>query len=77
MMRQDQQMPGRSDAPVIADAAETSSVETAVAIDRAVAINDDPEVAEALDQAALAADQTVSRVGWLRSLLRRLFARSA
>ena len=76
-MGQDRAVAGASSSPMIADAAEASSVETAVAIDRAAAINDDPQVAEALDQAALAADQTVSRVGWLRGFLHRCFARWA
>ena len=77
MTEQDHGTPLDSPAPLVATAAEASSAETAAAIDRAAAINEDPEVAEVLDQAALAADQTVSRVGWLRSFLRRLFERSA
>jgi hypothetical protein len=60
--------------PLIAGSAEASSVETAAAIDQAVEKNDDPEVAEILDDAALAAQQTVSRVGWLRGTLNRLFS---
>jgi len=63
--------------PVVAGAAEASSVETAQAIHKAAAENDDPEVAESLDRAAIAAEQTVSRVGWLRSVMDRLFLRSA
>jgi hypothetical protein len=59
--------------PLVASAAETSSVETAAAIDRAAEKNDDPEVAEALDAASIAAEQTVGRVGWLRSVMQRLF----
>ena len=38
--------------PLIAGSAEASSVETAAAIDQAVEKNDDPEVAEILDDAA-------------------------
>ena len=63
--------------PLIAGSAEASSVETAAAIDQAAEKNDDPEVAEILDDAALAAQQTVSRVGWLRGTLNRLFSRTA
>ena len=63
--------------PLIAGSAEASSVETAAAIDQAVEKNDDPEVAAILDDAALAAQQTVSRVGWLRRTLNRLFSRPA
>jgi len=62
---------------LIADAAADSSADTAAAIDRAAEVNEDPEVGEILDHAAMAADQTVSRVGWLRSFLHRFFARSA
>jgi hypothetical protein len=63
--------------PLVAGAAETSSVETAAAIGRAAEMNDDPEVAEVLDEAAIAAEATVGRVGWLRSVVERLFARPA
>jgi hypothetical protein len=62
--------------PSIADAAAASSAETAAAIDRAAAVNDDPAVGEILEHAALKADQTVSRVGWLRRFLHRFFAPS-
>ena len=64
-----------SPAPSVADAAAASSAETAAAIDRATAVNDDPEVGAALADAAVVADQTVSRVGWLRGFLHRLFRR--
>ena len=77
MTGQDHAVPLDSPAALVATAAEAASVETAAAIDRAAAINDDPEVAEVLDEAALTAEQAVGRVGWLRSFLRRLFARSA
>lgn len=61
--------------PLVAGAAEASSVEAAAAIDRAAEKNDDPEVAEVLDEASIAAEQTVGRVSWLRSVVQRLFAR--
>ena len=52
-------------------------METAAAIDRAAEKNEDPEVADVLDEAALAAQQTVGRVGWVRRTLDRLFGRPA
>jgi len=73
---QDQDQDHESAAPLVADAAASSSAETVEAIDRAIARNDDPAVGEILDDAALAADKTVSRVGWLRGFLHRLFSRS-
>ena len=60
--------------PLIAGAAEASSEQTAAAIDGAARKNDDPEVAEVLDEAA-AAQTTVGRTGWLHSKLTRLFGR--
>jgi hypothetical protein len=66
-----------SAAPTVADAAASSSAETAAAIDRAIVENDDPAVGEILDDAALAADKTLSRVGWLQGFLHRLLSRSA
>ena len=62
-------------APLIAGAAAASSAETADAIDRAAAKNEDPEVAAILDDAALNADKTVSRVSWLRRIVDRVFSR--
>jgi hypothetical protein len=56
----------------VADAASAAADETVEAIDVAAQENRDPVVAKALDDAALKADKTVTRVGWLRSLLRRL-----
>jgi hypothetical protein len=56
-----------------ADAAHAASIETAEAIEQAAKVNDDPEVAEVLDDAAVKADQASSRVGWLRGLLHRRF----
>jgi hypothetical protein len=63
--------------PLVAGAAEASSVETAQAIHEAAARNEDPQVAETLDRAANAAEQTVGRVGWLRGVIDRLFSRQA
>jgi len=57
----------------VADAASAAAEETVAAIDAAAHENRDPVVAKALDDAALKADKTVSRVGWLRALVRRLF----
>ena len=62
-------------AQLIAGAAAASSAETADAIDRAADKNEDPEVAAILDDAALNADKTVSRVSWLRRFVDRLFSR--
>ncbi len=56
----------------VAEAASAAAEETVEAIDVAAQENRDPVVAKALDDAALKADKTVSRVGWLRSLMRRL-----
>jgi hypothetical protein len=57
---------------VVADAAGAAAEETAEAIDAAAEKNRDPVVARALDDAAMKADKTDSRVGWLRALVRRL-----
>lgn len=54
-----------------ADAAHAASIETAEAIEEAAKVNDDPKVAEVLDDAAVKADQASTRVGWLRGLLHR------
>jgi hypothetical protein len=56
----------------VAEAATAAAEETADAIEVAAKENRDPVVAKALDDAALKADKTVSRVGWLRALIRRL-----
>jgi hypothetical protein len=56
----------------VAEAASAAAEETVDAIHAAAEENRDPVVAKALDDAALKADKTVSRVGWLRALLRRL-----
>ncbi len=57
---------------MIAQAAQTSAEETADAIDVAAEVNEDPQVADALAVAALHADKTVSRVGWIRSFVTRV-----
>lgn len=61
-----------------AEASVAASVETADAIAEAAELNEDPQVAEALEHATLAADTSVVRVSWLarswgklRSTLRR------
>lgn len=56
-----------------ADSAHDASIETAEAIEEAASVNDDPDVAAALEDAALKADQAKSRMGWLRGLLHRRF----
>jgi hypothetical protein len=60
---------------VIAQAAQASADDTVAAIDAAAELNEDPQVAEALDDAALQADKTSSRVGWLRGFISRVFSR--
>ncbi|HWC70360.1 MAG TPA: hypothetical protein VG993_04275 [Actinomycetota bacterium] len=62
-------------AETVVEAASAASQRTADAIDRAAETNDDPEVATILEDAAASADATVSRVGWLRAAVRRLFRR--
>jgi hypothetical protein len=56
----------------VAEAAGAAADETVEAIDAAAQENRDPVVAKALDDAAMKADKTVSRVGWLRALVHRL-----
>jgi hypothetical protein len=58
-----------------ADASLSASTEAAAAIERAAEKNEDPEVAVELQSAAIAADSTVGRVGWLRAMVHRLFGR--
>jgi hypothetical protein len=60
---------------IVADAAHASSDATVDAIEEAARVNEDPVVAEALDEAALNATTTQSRIGWLRDRVRRLFSR--
>jgi hypothetical protein len=57
---------------VIAEAAQAAAEETVEAIDAAAEINQDPAVEDALEEAALKADKTSGRVGWLRSFVGRL-----
>ncbi|HET9723199.1 MAG TPA: hypothetical protein VFR44_05075, partial [Actinomycetota bacterium] len=59
-----------------AEAALAATQETAEAIERAAERNDDPSVAEALEEAATHADTAATRVGWLRGVIRRVFGRS-
>ena len=56
-----------------AEAAYTSAERTIGAIEEAAAKNDDPEVAAILDEAAVNADTTATRVGWLRQMFRKAF----
>ena len=65
------ELPGQH-GEVIAQAAQAAAEETVEAIDAAAEINDDPAVERALEDAALKADKTTSRVGWLRSFVGRL-----
>ena len=60
-----------------ADSAHAATVETAEAIEEAAKVNEDPEVAEVLDDAAVKADQAASRTGWLRRLIHRRSGRKA
>jgi len=59
-----------------ADSAHSAAQQTVAAIDEAARVNDDPAVADVLADAAVKADQTSARVGWLRRLLHRRFQRS-
>ena len=60
------------------EASLTSSEETVAKIEMASGMNQDPGVAEVLEDAAVSADATATRVGWLRSLVRRFrFERAA
>ncbi len=62
-------------AELAVEASESSLREAVAHIERAAQKNDDPAVARELHGAALAADTTAARVGWLRSTLARLFRR--
>lgn len=59
------------------EASESSLREATAHIERAAEQNDDPAVAQELRNAAVAADTTTARVGWLRATLRRLFRRQS
>jgi hypothetical protein len=56
---------------IATEASLASSEETVAKIEMASEMNQDPGVAEVLEDAAVAADATATRVGWLRSLVRR------
>jgi hypothetical protein len=64
------------DPTVVADGAAAASAQTLDAIERAAERNEDPEVAEILEDASIAADTTLVRIGWVRSLVHRLFGTS-
>ena len=72
-------MPDRSHIMNLAAEASVSSSEEAVAkIEMATEVNEDPAVAEVLEDAAVAADTTATRAGWLRALVKHLgFDRAA
>jgi hypothetical protein len=55
-----------------AGAAADASERAVDAIERAAEKNDDPTVADELRDAALHAESAATRVGWLRSLIRRI-----
>ncbi len=57
---------------LVAEATEASAKDTARAINEAAELNEDPVVAEALDDAALKAHTTTHRAGWLHAFLGRL-----
>jgi Tfp pilus assembly protein PilX len=59
------------------EASESSLREATAHIERAAEKNDDPAVAKELHGAAIAADSTTARVGWLRATLSRLFRRQS
>jgi hypothetical protein len=63
-------------APLVADGAAAASAQTLDAIERAAEMNEDPAVAEVLEDASIAADTTLTRVGWVRTFLHRLFGSS-
>jgi hypothetical protein len=60
-------------APSVADGAAAASAQTMDAIKRAEEKNEDPAVAEVLEDASIAADTTLTRVGWMRMFVHRLF----
>ena len=57
--------------PVVAEAAYRSAAATVDAVEKAADENDDPAVAEALEEATTKAESTVGRLAWLRHRLRR------
>lgn len=68
----DTERTGASPVEQVAEAAVGSAEATSDAIRQAADANEDPAVAEALEEAAVHAETTVGRVGWLRSFIRRL-----
>jgi hypothetical protein len=64
-------------APVIADGAAAASARTLDAVERAAEENEDPAVAEILEDATIAADTAVVRVGWVQRFVHRLFGSTA
>ena len=60
---------------VVAEAARASSEATVEAIEEAAKVNEDPVVADALEDAALKATTTHSRLQWLRDRVLRVFKR--
>jgi hypothetical protein len=70
-MDADGQQGGEVHGDIIAQAAEAAADETVEAIDVASKLNQDPAVGRALEDAALKADKTTSRVSWLRSFIDR------
>ena len=67
-----QAQPQGQQGPIVAQAAQAAADETVEAIDAAAEINEDPQVERALEDAALKADKTTSRVGWLRGFIDRI-----
>jgi hypothetical protein len=70
-------MADQSHITTVAEAGLTSSQETVAKVELAAEMNEDPAVAEVLEEAAVAADSTATRVGWLRSALKRLWSEPA
>ena len=67
-------MADQSHITTVAEAGLASSQETVAKVELAAEMNEDPAVADVLEEAAVAADSTASRVGWLRSALKRLWS---
>jgi hypothetical protein len=55
---------------LVADAASSSASTAAEAVQRAAEMNDDPDVADALEEAAVETQTTVGRLEWLKRRLR-------
>jgi hypothetical protein len=56
----------------VAEAADVAAGEVIEAIGVAAELNDDPEVAVALDDAAIHAEKSAARTGWLRRFVDQL-----